>query len=517
MTVHPLEFRRSPPASIAAEKAVLGTLFVYPELFKQVDFLRPDHFSIVEHRAIFSAAMVLREKGETANPVTLEGWFRGNDQLRNVGGPGYLMELAESSVTPINAGEYARLVYDHAAKRDLIDLCEGVISEAHDAPLDQTAATLTMRLHRELADRVDLTVSAGGLAPIAASTWKGIEPPAREWLVDGWIGMGIVTSLYGAGGTGKTLLAQQLATATVTGREWLGLPVRRGRVLAIHCEDDANELHRRQAAICRDLDVGMEALDDLRLLPRVGHSNFFMILNGARGEFTPFYDAVLRYAREWRPALIILDTAAHLFGGSELDRAQVTEFVAHCLGRLALDSGAAVVLCAHPPKDGSGYSGSSAFDASVRSRLFFRRDPQDNDLDRRVLEKPKANYAAQALGDAAIQLTWGDGVFVQASGGCGMMERLDAGALIDKVTAALSSLMASGFEGASMSSRAGADFAPKKLREWDPELRGHSEKAVLDAINEGIRRELLSVKRIGTGTRSRTILQVGPEGGRRGR
>lgn len=512
MSVHALDFRRAPPAAIGAEKALLGSLFVYPELFPEVAFLRPDHFSVAEHRAVYAAALLLRDRNETANPVTLEAYFRGNAQLDPVGGIGYLMDLAESAVTPINATTYARIVYDAAAKRDLIGLCERTIDEAHDQPLDQTAATLTMRLHRALADRVDLTESSTGLAPIAASAWAGIDPPPREWLVDGWIGMGTVTSLYGAGGTGKTLLAQQLSTSVVTGQEWIGLPVRRGRVLAIHCEDDAAELHRRQAAICRDMNVSMEPLGDLRLLPRVGHSNFFMILNGARGEFTPFYDAVLRYAREYRPALIILDTAAHLFGGSELDRSQVTEFVAHCLGRLALDSGAAVVLCAHPPKDGSGYSGSSAFDASVRSRLFFRRDPQDEDLDRRVLEKPKANYAAQALGDAAIQLTWGDGVLTRCETVSPAMARMDTQALASTVAAAVASLVASGFDGLSMSSRAGTDYAPKKLREWEPDLRGHSENAIMDAINAGIRRGLLSVRRVGTNARPKTILTTGDAG-----
>jgi hypothetical protein len=53
--------------------------------------------------------------------------------------------------------------------------------------------------------------------------WSGKPLPAREWLVENWIPMNHVTALYGDGGMGKTLLAQQLLTSVATGREWLGL------------------------------------------------------------------------------------------------------------------------------------------------------------------------------------------------------------------------------------------------------------------------------------------------------
>jgi RecA-family ATPase len=59
--------------------------------------------------------------------------------------------------------------------------------------------------------------------------------------------MSRATSLYGAGGEGKTLLAQMLATACAVGGNWLGLTVKRCRSLLIFCDDDQDEMHRRQA------------------------------------------------------------------------------------------------------------------------------------------------------------------------------------------------------------------------------------------------------------------------------
>src|SRR3546814_19737218 len=61
------------------------------------------------------------------------------------------------------------------------------------------------------------------------------------------------TYLTGPGSAGKSLLGQQLATCHALGRPFLGVDTRGGPALYITCEDDKDELHRRQAAICRAL------------------------------------------------------------------------------------------------------------------------------------------------------------------------------------------------------------------------------------------------------------------------
>ena len=78
-----------------------------------------------------------------------------------------------------------------------------------------------------------------------ASELYGKIIPARKWLVDGLVPSGTVTLLGGDGGTGKSLVALQLATCTALGRSWLGLSVSSGKALFISAEDDEKELHRR--------------------------------------------------------------------------------------------------------------------------------------------------------------------------------------------------------------------------------------------------------------------------------
>ncbi|KQT78094.1 hypothetical protein ASG59_08825 [Methylobacterium sp. Leaf466] len=54
--------------------------------------------------------------------------------------------------------------------------------------------------------------------------WEGVPEKPAEWLLKGWIPHGHVSLLYGDGGIGKTLAAQQLATAMAAGKDFLGLP-----------------------------------------------------------------------------------------------------------------------------------------------------------------------------------------------------------------------------------------------------------------------------------------------------
>ncbi|MFX7739720.1 AAA family ATPase, partial [Acinetobacter baumannii] len=59
---------------------------------------------------------------------------------------------------------------------------------------------------------------------IDTTGWVTNDPPAREWIVSGWLARGTVCLLSGDPGVGKSLLGQQLATARWAGRPFLGLP-----------------------------------------------------------------------------------------------------------------------------------------------------------------------------------------------------------------------------------------------------------------------------------------------------
>jgi len=91
-----------------------------------------------------------------------------------------------------------------------------------------------------------------GLQIIDAGDWHGQPVPDRKWIVPGWVPSNAVTLLAGAGGTGKSLFVHQWLSAIALGDEFLGM---RGAqpvpVLYVNCEDEGDELHRRQFDIAR--------------------------------------------------------------------------------------------------------------------------------------------------------------------------------------------------------------------------------------------------------------------------
>jgi RecA-family ATPase len=248
--------------------------------------------------------------------------------------------------------------------------------------------------------------------------------PERQWVVPDWIPRGVVTGLYGPGGLGKTLLVQQLLTATALGRQWLGLVVAPGRAFGVFCEDPEDELHRRQADINRLYGCEFADLDRMRWSARIGHDNLLMTFDLARPRLTRFFDQLLAEAHGFRAELVVIDTVSDVFGGNENDRSQVRQFIQYCLGKIAREISGTVVACAHPSRSGQssgeGDGASTGWNAGFRSRLYLSSpksvDGSPVDANARVLERKKANYAQR---EDSIDLRWKDGVFTterQASG-----------------------------------------------------------------------------------------------------
>ncbi len=240
--------------------------------------------------------------------------------------------------------------------------------------------------------------------------------PARDWAVFGRILRRAVALLSGDGGVGKSILALQLSCAHVLGRDWLGTMPEPGPVLYVNCEDDADELHRRVAGIIAHYGARFSDLRDLHIAALAGRESV-MAAPDRSGivQATPLLAQLRRTAMDLHPVLIVLDTAADMYGGNENDRGQVRQFIGLLRG-VAIDSGAAVLLLSHPSLTGiasdSGLSGSTAWNNSVRSRLFLKSAGDKDQPDLRELEVRKSNYGP--VGES-VRLVWRNGVFVPIS------------------------------------------------------------------------------------------------------
>lgn len=259
------------------------------------------------------------------------------------------------------------------------------------------------------------------LPAISASSLFGTDVPRREWLLPDWIPLNAVTLLAGDGGTGKSLVALQLAAACATGNTFLGLRPLQCPSLVLACEDDFDEIHRRLADIASAGGFGFDALDDLQIVSGFGQDAvIYSSADNNRGYATPRLQEIRDHAVNIGARLIVLDTAGNLFAGDENSRAVVTAFISALTG-LAIELQAAVVLLAHPSKSalqtGAGYSGSTAWQGTVRARLNLEAPPKPKpgsdepttDPKERTLSVGKSNYGANSL---SLRIKWDAGVFV---------------------------------------------------------------------------------------------------------
>lgn len=307
--------------------------------------------------------------------------------------------------------------------------------------------------------------------------------PEREWLVPDLIPAGTVTLLTGDGGTGKSLLALQLAVACTLGKHWLGRSVAAGRALFLSAEDDEAELHRRLCDVVAAEGAELGDLDNLILRSFAGEDALLATLDMRSGalrasELLRELDAFLA---DQPPVVLVLDTLADLFGGNENDRTQARQFVGLLRG-LAMRHQCAVLLLAHPSlsgiQSGAGTSGSTGWSNSVRSRLYLRRvfqgDEQPNP-DARVLETMKANYGPTG---AEIALTWCDGVFVPDAAEDGL-DRMAKRSRAERVFLKLLRLFTE--QGRRVNGEGGTNYAPKEFAQH-PDSEGCSAAALRDAM-----------------------------------
>lgn len=267
----------------------------------------------------------------------------------------------------------------------------------------------------------------GGSGAAAASTvfewidpasWVGIERPEQRWFVKGLVPHGEVTLLTGKGGIGKSLVTLQMLTAIALGIPFLGRETTQARVMGMFCEDGEDVLHARQKDICLAV---MHELSDLspimRLASRKYEDNLLSVWDRSSSSMrlSKVYAALERDVLAFGAKVVVLDTIADTFGGDEINRAQVRQFIQACAGRLAKAIDGAVILLGHPSRSGEqsgeGTSGSTAWHATVRSRLYLEETGKPGSGYRR-LTSMKANYGP--AGDSWV-LKWQRGVLEPVS------------------------------------------------------------------------------------------------------
>ena len=122
-----------PPHALEAEMSLLGSMLFEPKTIADVilivkngqDFHRP------AHGVLFDAMVGIYDQTASLDVVQLGQILEDRGLLDEVGGPSYLVQLANSVPSASNAPQYARIIREKSMLRDLIAAAGEILRSAH--------------------------------------------------------------------------------------------------------------------------------------------------------------------------------------------------------------------------------------------------------------------------------------------------------------------------------------------------------------------------------------------------
>lgn len=128
---------RIPPQSLEAEKALLGSIMIRPEVIHEVvDIISERSFYSDRHKLIWSVIIELHGKNTPIDLLSLSSRLKEKEMLEQAGDMSYLSELVNGVPSSTNAKYYAEIVQKKHIMRDLINASEYVGELGFDEALD---------------------------------------------------------------------------------------------------------------------------------------------------------------------------------------------------------------------------------------------------------------------------------------------------------------------------------------------------------------------------------------------
>lgn len=166
-------FERQFPQNIEAERAVLGSIMLLPEVFDEVALvIRPADFYDDANRKIFEHLLEMHDTGQRVDLMLLIERLKKADCYEAVGGAAYLAEIGRQVPTAAHAEYYAKIVADKSVLRSLIHAGVDIQNGAYD-PTSETREILGKAEERIFAILEDR--GAGQVTPIAEVLQESLD------------------------------------------------------------------------------------------------------------------------------------------------------------------------------------------------------------------------------------------------------------------------------------------------------------------------------------------------------
>jgi replicative DNA helicase len=125
---------RTLPHNLDAERSVLGAILVHNDAFNlAAEVINSRDFYRDAHRRIFDKMVLLSERNQAIDFVTLKEELSKSGDLDEVGGPAYVASLSDGVPRATNVEYYARIVKEKSTLRSLIYAANKILTNAYEA------------------------------------------------------------------------------------------------------------------------------------------------------------------------------------------------------------------------------------------------------------------------------------------------------------------------------------------------------------------------------------------------
>jgi len=351
-----------------AEQAVLGAVLSFPEALElaRSTGLVGSEFIDDGHRAIWSAACLVRARGTDVDVITVFEQLREKGDEERCGGLKYLAALCDGTLHWRSVAAHAGLVREAARRRQLASIGRAVQDAAsgqHDTEaLNARMSVLAAELRRNSEGQA---VVESIRVEWAHDLPQDLNPPPQ--IVENVLTAGGMSMFYGESNSGKSYLAIHLAICVSLGLPWLGRRTQKAAVLYIAAEG-AWSIRLRLAAYRKHFE---REIGTFGLIPQC------LSLLDPSADVENLIELVkVRLAQMGEPvALIVIDTVARVMGGGDENAAQDMARLVGAGDRIREETGAHLLYIHHAGKDASrGARGHSSLRAALDTEIEVTAD-----------------------------------------------------------------------------------------------------------------------------------------------
>lgn len=124
------------PFAREVEMSVLGAMLLSEEaLYKGLETLKEDDFYLDAHKKIFNTISEIFETKKTVDPLTLVEELKKKGFLDEIGGPEYIMAIAESVISPALIDNHCKILLEKSIYRKIIENTTEILKQAYTGAL----------------------------------------------------------------------------------------------------------------------------------------------------------------------------------------------------------------------------------------------------------------------------------------------------------------------------------------------------------------------------------------------